>query len=311
MKNRNGLILLGLCMITQLAMGMQQERPAASMEMLPADLKSYTAQFLASGPSMELLARDVRSWALVNKSFYKAIQDQNTMLAILKSLPYTAQAVDLGEKLKTMKVMKNEQIVAWLEDQKKKLILLNGIELHKAVKSQNEPAVTQLLKDRNVNLNFQSKFRCSALIYAAMNQDKAVVAALLAAGANVTIVDNGNQNALMCAVHKCSSLDDDTELIQMLITAGADVNYVSGITPFPNVLTPLMKAAQKGLKNVIRILLQAGANPELKDTLNNYTAIDHARASTIISPEEKEIVIQMINDAIKGRKAAAKARVTP
>lgn len=298
-----------LCLISLFAGSIRcMERTSfAELGTLPTHLKSYIAGFLGTNPSMELLARDIRSSALVNKSFYNAIQDPKTMLGLLKSLPYSAQAVDLAEKLKSMKVMKDEHIVAWLAEQKEKLV--DGKLLQEAVENQLGRAMDQHLKNRNIDLNFQNEGGFTALMRAAINQDKAMVRALLAVGASVNRVSNLRQNALGYAVANSNQQDGDTELIQMLLKAGADVNHQND-----NGTTPLMKAAERGQKNIVRLLLEAGADPLLRDIMmydlkgkwiSRLNAIERTRESDKIGPQEKEAVIQIIEEAIKKKAGSA------
>ncbi|MEE9354090.1 MAG: ankyrin repeat domain-containing protein [Methylococcaceae bacterium] len=61
-----------------------------------------------------------------------------------------------------------------------------------------------------------------------------------------------------------------TEIVQMLLRAGADVNITGGGS------TALMWAAQKGHAEVVRMLLEAGANVNRKDK-DVKLALVHAR----------------------------------
>lgn len=242
------------------------ERPVASLGGIQFDLKAYMAKFLSTQPSMELLARDIRSLAQVDKTFNRVIQNPVTMLGILQSLPHTAQAIELGEKLKGLQVMKDKRIIEWLADQKKKLV--NGPELVHAVESGDVAKVHRLLKDRNIDLNYN---KAAPLMSAAARKNEATIKALLAAGANVN-EGPANSNSLLFAVRNAASemitskdwqrLDADIQIIQMLIKAGANVDQQD-----KNERTALMVAVASGLKPLISILLDAGADPELKDSI--------------------------------------------
>ena len=91
--------------------------------------------------------------------------------------------------------------------------------------------------------------------------------------ANFSFTDTG-ENALHYTISKTSEMDDRTEIVKVLIEAGSDVNkrtlagrstlcfmrdaYLKGETP-------LHRAAAYGSTAMIKMLLDAGAQPSMKD----------------------------------------------
>ena len=138
---------------------------------------------------------------------------------------------------------------------------------------------------------------------AAMAKDAAAVKKLLKEGSDV----NGAQGDGMTALH-WAALNGDAELAQMLLFAGANVGArtrIGGYTPLhlaaqignANVIAPLvaagaqvgavtstgatalMQAAHSGSTDAVRILLENGSDPNLKETANGQNAMMFAAAA--------------------------------
>ena len=63
-----------------------------------------------------------------------------------------------------------------------------------------------------------------------------------------------------------------------------------------------MTAAERGMKEVTQVLLDAGANPYIRDD-ENYNSLEKAQHSKLIGSTEKADIIRIIEDAIKKRRA--------
>ncbi|MBC7829930.1 MAG: ankyrin repeat domain-containing protein [Chitinophagaceae bacterium] len=116
---------------------------------------------------------------------------------------------------------------------------------------------------------------CNLLCNAAYNGKVDSVKWLLDKGedANFSFTDTG-ENALHYTISKTSEIDDRTEIVKVLIAAGIDVNkktltgkstlcfmrdaYLKGESP-------LHRAAAYGNVTIIKMLLDAGAEPSMKD----------------------------------------------
>ena|SRR5687768_4243546 len=116
---------------------------------------------------------------------------------------------------------------------------------------------------------------CNLLCNAAFNGKVSSVKWLLDKGedANFTFTNTG-ENALHYTISKTTEIDDRAEIVKVLIAAGTDVNqktlagkstlcfmrdaYLKGESP-------LHRAAAYGNVPIIKMLLDAGADPSMKD----------------------------------------------
>lgn len=111
--------------------------------------------------------------------------------------------------------------------------------------------------------------------------------------ANFSFTDTG-ENALHYAISKTSEINDRVEIVKVLIAAGTDVNKKT-LVGKPTLCfmrdahlkgeTPLHRAAAYGNAVIIKMLLDAGAEPSTKDA-NGDTPISwgswHLRDSTVL-----------------------------
>ena len=111
--------------------------------------------------------------------------------------------------------------------------------------------------------------------------------------ANFSFTDTG-ENALHYAISKTSEINDRVEIVKFLIAAGTDVNKKT-LVGKPTLCfmrdahlkgeTPLHRAAAYGNEVIIKMLLDAGAEPSTKDA-NGDTPISwgswHLRDSTVL-----------------------------
>jgi ankyrin repeat protein len=96
-----------------------------------------------------------------------------------------------------------------------------------------------------------------------------IVRLLLAAGANVNVVNRAWHTPLWFAV-----LNNDPELVKILLIAGACVNLSDKDD------TPLYIASQHGAAEIVKLLLDAGANADIKVYADGryQTLLDIAKA---------------------------------
>jgi uncharacterized protein len=111
--------------------------------------------------------------------------------------------------------------------------------------------------------------------------------------ANFSFTNTG-ENALHYAISKTSEIGDRAEIVKVLIAAGTDVNKKT-LVGKPTLCfmrdaylkgeTPLHRAAAYGNVAIIKMLLDAGAEPSIKDA-NGDTPISwgswHLRDSTVL-----------------------------
>ncbi|HMR83590.1 MAG TPA: ankyrin repeat domain-containing protein [Niabella sp.] len=92
--------------------------------------------------------------------------------------------------------------------------------------------------------------------------------------ANFSFIDTG-ENALHYTISKTSEMNERTEIVKILIAAGTDVNKKT-TTGKPTLCfmreaylkgeSPLHRAAAFGNVSIIKMLLEAGADPSMKDS---------------------------------------------
>ncbi|GLU35653.1 ankyrin repeat domain-containing protein [Trinickia caryophylli] len=166
----------------------------------------------------------------------------------------------------------------------------------KAVKFDDQKSVAKWIKE-GLDPNTTDKHGMPLLVLAAREKSDNV-AKLLAGAANVDLekVDKADETALMLA-----ALNGDTDLVKLLIDKGAEVNkkgwaplhYAAANghddivqllidhdayldTASPNGTTPLMMAARGNHITTMKVLLDAGADPRVKNQLG-LTALDFAK----------------------------------
>lgn len=101
--------------------------------------------------------------------------------------------------------------------------------------------------------------------------DTAKALALIAAGASTETTDKRGGTPLLYA-----ALVGHAKIVKALIAAGADVDAQDASQSTPLIRTSFWN--HKGKKEIIKALLDAGANPLLKDD-GGYTAYDYANES--------------------------------
>jgi len=94
------------------------------------------------------------------------------------------------------------------------------------------------------NVNFQNKYNSTVLMYASSNGHTDIIKLLIEAGANVNFQNYDNNTALMFASEK-----GHTDIIKLLIEAGADINIQNKYNK-----TALMFASWNGHTEIVKLL---------------------------------------------------------
>lgn len=145
--------------------------------------------------------------------------------------------------------------------------------LLQAVQKGNASVVEQLLA-AGANSRVRGKTGATVLMAAASGGQAEILRTILKRGGDVDELDNDGESALFYAARKGRGVDT-------LLEAHARVDRLSR-----SHLTPLMAAAQGGQSEAARALLQAGAQPDLRNDLDkNWTALMYAAkggASTVV-----------------------------
>ena len=123
-----------------------------------------------------------------------------------------------------------------------------------------------LFSGRMLDVNYGAGKNPTPIAIAAKRGDKEMVQVLLDLGADVEKGDISGVTALHCAAEYGS-----LEVVKLLLDGGAKLNkktLVSGFTPLHHAIMPYSKYSIVGKKDhlqVIKLLLDRGANPTLKD----------------------------------------------
>lgn len=154
--------------------------------------------------------------------------------------------------------------------------------LVKAMQLESLRVAQELLKARKIRVNDRSTAGESALMHACIKGHLDMVKQLLALGANV------NQPGWAPLHYVASSSNEHSlEIAKLLLDQHAYIDAES-----PNKSTPLMLAAQYGSQDMVQLLLDAGADVQLRNQLN-LTAVDFARRS------EREFMVEILNKAYR------------
>jgi uncharacterized protein len=140
----------------------------------------------------------------------------------------------------------------------------NRTALMLAARQGHEP-IMRLLIENGAEVNARSDDQASALIFACSNNLPDVAELLVNAGAEVNVQDEFGQSALMEIYHRDHDHETMIALTRLLLVHGVDVEASN-----TNGETAIVFAVQSGCLECIRMLLDAGADPnrELPDGRN-------------------------------------------
>jgi len=133
-----------------------------------------------------------------------------------------------------------------------------AVRIMQAIRDGERQAFQKQLTDEPKVANLKGPGGSTPLMYAALYADADALRRLLASGADPNIRNEAGATALMWAV-------DDLEKTQLLVEHGADVNASSndGRTPL------LIATIRAGSTDVVKLLLDHGADPSRSATSNN------------------------------------------
>ncbi len=256
--------------------------PVASLESLPIDLKREMLRINAlcgSTLNIDALAKGILNLAGTNTALRAQVNNFENIVTILNALPQSATiylieklallqviqknmltilqmlprsgAAYLGKALSRTPAIRQDDVKKWLQS----ISLENGQELYSEI-AKEHPDVTLIanfLKNPNINLNFIGDLRGSittSLMRASQDGKTEIVRMLLDAGANVNEKNEFGTTALMLA-----SDNGHIEIVKLLLAHGALVNAATNSRG-----TALMRASAGGHLEVAKLLVAAGAD---------------------------------------------------
>jgi ankyrin repeat protein len=128
--------------------------------------------------------------------------------------------------------------------------------------------IAQMLIDHGAEVNATDENGWHALLLAASRSDiypekewRPITRLLIAAGSNVNHVDKCGRTALKAAIGDDPGNGSALDVMRILLEAGAEVDARDG----DNAWTPLMTAVEEGNIEAVRLLVEAGADVNLMD----------------------------------------------
>ncbi|MCP4132468.1 MAG: hypothetical protein GY754_15960 [bacterium] len=145
----------------------------------------------------------------------------------------------------------------------------------KAAASYRGKSRMQSYINRGININVKNRAGDTALLAACKNKYFPMqnITYLIQKGANVNLKDRGGNTALLYVCQRISSATPD--FVRKMLQRGARVNERNRKGE-----TALMYAVRNGLTQVIRMLIDKGANPAIKDSSGNTAMTYVGKTST-------------------------------
>lgn len=134
----------------------------------------------------------------------------------------------------------------------------------------NDPAKVKELIAAGGNVNAKDEIQDSAFLYAGAEGFNEVLQLTLAAGADVRSINRYGGTALIPA-----SEHGHTETVRILIAAGVPVDHVNNLGWTAMQEAILLNNGGPNQQDVVRQLLEAGANPDIRDP-QGRTALQNA-----------------------------------
>ena len=140
-------------------------------------------------------------------------------------------------------------------------------------KRENYWQIIELLGENGAYVNTTNEKGWTALCYASRGWSTKIVKFLLDRNAHVDHLCGGKEKGVT-PLYLAAWSKATPDVIQLLVDAGADVNFLSPASPFTVRRTPLMGAVSRGQVGVVSILLDAGAdiNAETRNIVEGRTA---------------------------------------
>lgn len=147
----------------------------------------------------------------------------------------------------------------------------------------NEIDIAELLIEHGANVNYETH-TATMLTFAIRHGDEDMIKLLVNSGADVNSETDNGVIPLNYAVQNNFSAN----IIRFLIKNGADVNRPYNILHDENEKTPLMLACKKKNPTLIRVLIQNGADPTIRNQ-KGFSVMDDPECNEIINKALKPL----------------------
>lgn len=121
----------------------------------------------------------------------------------------------------------------------------------------NEKDVAKVLIENGANVNYKTKYGQTPLMYASSKNAKEILELLIKNGADINAINSLNRTALIEAV-----INNSKEAVEILIKNKSNLDYVPDGILWGSALT---EASKINAKEIAQLLIDAGANIEIKD----------------------------------------------
>ena len=168
-----------------------------------------------------------------------------------------------------------------------------------ASKCNNNPGIISFLIEKGIPVNYRDNFSNTAILYAAQNLNVDIIKTLVEKGADLNSVNDGGITALMAALFEGNN---NIEMVKYLIENGIDVNAKNA----DNLTAMMMASASITDPEIIELLITAGAdileednngydayriakeynpNPAIAETIKKYSLLSHTKDSILNIPK--------------------------
>ncbi|GIY50328.1 ANK_REP_REGION domain-containing protein [Caerostris extrusa] len=131
-----------------------------------------------------------------------------------------------------------------------------------AYKKEHEELCMALIQKEEYDLNYtNSDLQLSTFLCACLSGNADLVSFMIKKGANVHTVSSYGDSGLYLAVYGLSSKTSDFKILDILLSAGCDINCQND-----NGFTVLHLAGSKGNFSLVNYLLEKGADPTIAST---------------------------------------------
>lgn len=194
-------------------------------------------------------------------------------LSVIKTLLDNGASLNISNRaglqpIQSAHLLKDSDAERILSEAEKRRHTPNGVALMSAVKENDLAKVTELLKNKNINLAETDENGFAPLAWAAREGYSSIVDLLIKAGANV----NQNDQWMGATAGHKAAFWGRTEAMELLIKHGLNLDARGSYNGY----TALMDAITRNHNAVAKLLIEAGARIDIRGH-DNLTAIDIAK----------------------------------